>query len=94
VIATSGGLALSAPEQAALTRLQETFGIREISDNTNVDSAHGAALLPGGGVTTEAQTATLTAAGKAVFPYLQGNIPIPPGSSPPAARRARASPRS
>jgi hypothetical protein len=79
VIVTSGGLALAAAEQAALTRFEETFGIREISDNTNVDSAHGATLLAGGGVTTAAQTATLTTAGQTVFPYLKGNIPIPAG---------------
>ena len=77
VIITSSAVPLSAAERAALDKLETTFGVREISDNTNPDSAHGA--TPISGVTTTATpnlTGTLTAAGNAVFPYLKGPVPL------------------
>ena len=78
VILTSGGVALSPSDRAALDKLETSFGIREISDNTNPDTTHGASTFLGGGATPLAPnlTGTLTDAGKAVFPYLKGPVPL------------------
>ena len=79
VILTSSLVPLSAAERAALDKLETTFGVREISDNTNPDTAHGA--TPISGVTAPAGlTGTLTAAGIAAFPYLKGPVPIAVGA--------------
>jgi hypothetical protein len=77
VILASSAISLSLAERAALDKLETSFGVREISDNTNPDAAHGA--TPISGVTTPASpnlTGTLTDAGKAVFPYLKGPVPL------------------
>ena len=42
VILASSAVPLSAAERAALDKLETTFGVREISDNTTPDLAHGA----------------------------------------------------
>ena len=64
---------LSPTEQAALTKYQQTFGVRVISDNV-ASAAHGLTLASSG--EQGGQTGTLTPDGKAVFPYLTGNVPI------------------
>jgi hypothetical protein len=77
VIFASGAVSLTSAERASLDKLETTFGVREISDNTNPDSAHGATLISGANTTaTPNLTGTLTDAGKAVFPYLKGNVPL------------------
>lgn len=67
--------ALTDPEWAALAKFEQTFGIRQISDNTAPSPAHGLNLAPGS--VQDGQTGTLTATGKAAFPYLKGPVPIP-----------------
>jgi hypothetical protein len=67
--------ALTDAEWAALAKLEQTFGVRRLSDYTAPSPAHG--LVAVGGVSQDGKTGTLTAAGKAVFPYLKGPIPIP-----------------
>ncbi len=77
IILSSSAIALSASERAALDKLETTFGVREISDNTNPDAAHGATFVAGGVTTaTPGITGTLTTAGQAVFPYLKGSVPL------------------
>ena len=77
VILASSAVPLTGAERTALDKLETTFGIREISDNTNPDSSHGATFVAGG-VTTAgtALTGALTPAGLAVFPYLKGPVPL------------------
>ncbi len=72
---TSYVSALTDPEWAALTRFEQTFGIRQISDNTAPSPAHGLNVALGS--VQDGQTGQLTAAGKAAFPYLKGPVPIP-----------------
>jgi hypothetical protein len=64
---------LTPTEQAALTKLEQTFGVRQISDNV-ASAAHGLTLVSSG--EQGGQTGTLTAGGKVVFPYLTGAVPI------------------
>jgi hypothetical protein len=64
---------LTSTEQAALTKFEKTFGVRQISDNV-ASAAHGLTLVSSG--EQGGQTGTLTANGKLVFPYLNGNVPI------------------
>ena len=45
VILASSAVSLTTAERTALDKLETTFGVREISDNTNPDSAHGATLV-------------------------------------------------
>jgi len=66
--------ALSDPEWAALAKFERTFGIRQLSDYTAPSPAHG--LNTVGGATQDGNVGTLTATGKAVFPYLKGPVPI------------------
>lgn len=68
--------ALTDAEWAALAKFEQTFGIRQISDDTSPSPAHGLNLNQAG-ATLDGQTANLTATGKAAFPYLKGPIPIP-----------------
>lgn len=72
---TSYVSALTDPEWAALAKFEQTFGIRQISDNTAPSPAHGLTIAPGS--VQDGQTGQLTATGKAAFPYLKGPVPIP-----------------
>jgi hypothetical protein len=66
--------ALTDPEWASLARFERTFGIRQLSDYTAPTPAHG--LNTVGGTVEDGKVGTLTAAGKAAFPYLKGSVPI------------------
>jgi hypothetical protein len=66
--------ALSDTEWAALAKFERTFGIRQVSDYTAPSPAHG--LNTVAGATQDGNVGTLTATGKAVFPYLKGPVPI------------------
>ena len=66
--------ALSDTEWASLARFERTFGIRQLSDYTAPSPAHG--LNTVAGATQDGNVGTLTAAGKAAFPYLKGSVPI------------------
>jgi hypothetical protein len=66
--------ALSDVEWAALTKFEQTFGVRQIADYTAPTPARG--LTPVGGAAQDGITGTLTAAGRAAFPYLKGPVPI------------------
>jgi hypothetical protein len=78
--------ALTDAEWAALAKLEQTFGIRRLSDYTAPSPAHG--LVAVGGASQDGKVGTLTAAGKAVFPYLKGPIPIPNDDPDPASSEA------
>ena len=76
---TNGGTttypsALTDAEWASLAKLESTFGIRQLSDATQPSPAHGLNFATVTG--EQSGTATLTDAGKAVFPYLQGAVPV------------------
>ncbi len=67
--------ALTDAEWAALTKLEKSFGIRRLSDNTFPAPLHG--LNPvGASGTQDGLVGTLTDAGKAAFPYLKGPVPM------------------
>jgi hypothetical protein len=66
--------ALTDGEWASLARFERTFGIRQLSDYTAPTPAHG--LNTVAGATQDGVIGTLTAAGKAAFPYLKGAVPI------------------
>ena len=78
VIFASSGVALSANERTAVDKLETTFGVREISDNTNPDAGHGATAPATGGTIPLGSTVngSLSAAGQTVFPYLKGGVPL------------------
>jgi hypothetical protein len=78
--------ALTDAEWAALAKLEQTFGIRRLSDYTAPSPAHG--LVTAGGAAQDGKAGTLTAAGKAVFPYLKQTIPIPDDDPDPASSEA------
>ena len=61
-------------EWATLAKFERTFGIRRLSDYTAPSPAHG--LNTAVGATQDGVVGTLTAAGKAVFPYLKGPVAI------------------
>lgn len=68
--------ALTPQEWDALARFELTFGIRRIADNTVPSPEHG--LAAGAvGASQDGRTGQLTEAGRRVFPYLRGPIPIP-----------------
>lgn len=67
--------ALTDAEWAALAKLERTFGVRQLSDYTAPGPAHG--LVTSGGASQDGKSGTLTADGKAAFPYLKGSLPIP-----------------
>jgi len=83
---TSYVSALTDAEWAALAKLEQTFGIRRLSDYTAPSPAHG--LVAVAGASQDGKVGTLTAAGKAVFPYLKGPIPIPNDDPDPASSEA------
>ena len=66
--------ALSDTEWATLAQFERAFGIRRLSDFTAPGPAHG--LTVSGGATQDGVPATLTAAGRAAFPYLKGPVTI------------------
>ncbi|MGZ4277616.1 MAG: Agd3-related carbohydrate deacetylase [Solirubrobacteraceae bacterium] len=66
--------ALSDTEWASLAKFERTFGIRQLSDYTAPTPAHG--LNVAGGATQDGNVGTLTALGKAAFPYLKGPVPF------------------
>jgi hypothetical protein len=66
--------ALTDAEWASLAKLESTFGVRQLSDATLPSAAHG--LNPFTMAGSQSGTATLTAAGLSVFPYLQGPVPV------------------
>ena len=78
--------ALTDAEWAALAKFEQTFGVRQLSDYTAPSPAHG--LVAVGGASQDGKAGTLTAAGKAAFPYLKGPIPIPNDDPDPAASEA------
>jgi hypothetical protein len=61
-------------EWATLAKFERTFGIRRLSDYTAPGPAHG--LNTVGGATQDGVVGSLTAAGKAAFPYLKGPVQI------------------
>ena len=79
VAAPGGGTsflsALTDAEWSSLARFERTFGIRQISDYTFPSPAHGLNSVAGG-AKQDGNIATLTAAGKAAFPYLKSQVPI------------------
>jgi hypothetical protein len=79
VAAPGGGTsflsALTDAEWSSLARFERTFGIRQISDYTFPSPAHGLNSVAGG-AKQDGSVATLTAAGKAAFPYLKSQVPI------------------
>jgi hypothetical protein len=79
VILATGNLVMTAADQAALTKLESTFGVRQLSDNTFPGADRG---LVWSGVSGDQgpDTAALTDAGKALFPYLDGPVPFDAGS--------------
>ena len=70
---------LTAADKTVLTKLEETFGIRQFSDQVSPNADHGLTYT---GVEGDqgGTTATLTAKGKLAFPYLKGPVPIATGS--------------
>jgi hypothetical protein len=66
--------ALTDAEWERLARFERTFGIRQLSDYTAPTPAHGLNTVVG--ATQDGSVGTLTAAGRAAFPYLKGTIPI------------------
>ncbi|HWT25497.1 MAG TPA: hypothetical protein VN213_18480, partial [Solirubrobacteraceae bacterium] len=84
--------AFSDAEWETLAKFERTFGVRRISEDTFPSPVHGfhgtdsadlaARPVPLTVAATEApKDATLTEAGKAVFPYLKGTVPIDVGTS-------------
>jgi hypothetical protein len=67
--------ALSDAEWTALAKFEQTFGIRQISDATTPGPAHGLNFASNVGA-QDGNTGQLTAAGRQVFPYLKGAVPI------------------
>jgi hypothetical protein len=67
--------ALADSEWTALAKFEQTFGIRQISDDTFPSPVHG---LNGPTATgpQNGNTGQLTAAGLSAFPYLKGPVPI------------------
>jgi hypothetical protein len=67
--------ALTDAEWATLDRFERTFGIRRLSDYTAPSPIHGLNVV--GGASQDGRTGTLTDAGRKLFPYLKGPIPVP-----------------
>ncbi|MCZ4492938.1 MAG: hypothetical protein JWP53_1869 [Conexibacter sp.] len=63
-------------EWATLAKFERTFGVRRLSDYTAPSPAHGLNTVAAG-ASQDGKVGTLSAAGKAAFPYLKGPIPIP-----------------
>jgi hypothetical protein len=66
--------AFSDAEWEVLAKFERTFGVRQLSDFTAPSPVHGLNVV--GGANQDGSAGTLTAAGKAAFPYLKGPIPI------------------
>ena len=66
---------LPAADKAALDKFEKTFGIRQLSDQTFPNAAHGLNAATQSG-SQDGVLGTLTATGKLVFPYLKGEVPI------------------
>ena len=66
---------LPAADKAALDKFQKTFGIRQLSDQTFPNAAHGLNAATQSG-SQDGVLGTLTATGRLVFPYLKGEVPI------------------
>jgi hypothetical protein len=66
--------ALTDAEWASLDKFERTFGIRRVSDFTAPSPIHGLNVVSG--ISQDGKVGTLTAAGKALFPYLKGPIPV------------------
>ena len=79
VIVAPGNIAdpgvLPAADLAALTKFQTSFGIRQLSDNTFPNAAHGLAAPTSSG-SQDGVTANLTDTGRLAFPYLKGPVTI------------------
>jgi hypothetical protein len=75
VIVAWGDMPLADGERAALNKLQTTFGVRKLLDNKQPGPDVGM-TVPSNVGEQGPGTATLTDAGKALFPYLNGTIPI------------------
>ena len=67
--------ALTDAEWATLDKFERTFGIRRLSDYTAPSPIHGLNVV--GGASQDGRAGTLTDAGKQLFPYLKGPIPVP-----------------
>jgi heparan sulfate-N-deacetylase len=67
--------ALADSEWLALSKFEQTYGIRQISDATFPSPVHGLNAPTNTGE-QGGNTGTLTAAGLAAFPYLKGPVPI------------------
>ena len=79
VVVAPGNIAdpgvLPAADLAALTKFQTTFGIRQLSDNTFPNAAHGLGAPTSSG-SQDGVTANLTDTGRLAFPYLKGPVTI------------------
>jgi hypothetical protein len=83
-VGTTFTSAFTTAEWATLAKYEKTFGIRQLSDETFPAPSHG--LTSATAITVDTttplaqRTAALTAAGKTVFPYLKGDVPIDAGT--------------
>ena len=69
------GASISAHDDAALAKLESTFGIRRLSPYVYPNPAYGMDV-PFQSGPQDGVTATLSAAGRQVFPYLKGDVKI------------------
>lgn len=77
VIVAHGSMDMAAGETAALDRFQSTFGLRMLRDNTEPKPQFGLnPAPPPGDQGGPGKTAALTDAGKQLFSYLHGTVPI------------------
>ncbi len=85
IIMTTGNMAeeayghMTTAEIAALTKYETTFGIRQITDQLWPTPVHGlvSPTDPAASGPQDGKVGALTAAGKAVFPELRGQVPVP-----------------
>jgi hypothetical protein len=66
---------LPASDKAALDKFQKTFGIRQLSDQTFPNAAHGLNGPTQSG-SQDGVLGTLTPTGKLAFPYLKSEVPV------------------
>ena len=74
VIAVDPDSRFTPAEQTALTKLEETFGIRQLNDNVYPNATHGLNAPTQSG--DQIGGAQLTPVGKSVFPNLKGPVPF------------------
>lgn len=79
VIVASEAVVLPAADQAALTKFEQTFAIRQLSGYAYPSADHGL-NAPASSGDQGGNVGSLTPAGQLVFPYLKGSVPIDAGS--------------